>query len=215
MGKFLRKEMLMQLRHEVKCEISRADALVLENRLRVLMKCDRPMIAWIFESGEYTELYHSLFKEFIETVDILGIIEKAEAIISPYVEKDPTKFCTYEEYEKGVAALNQYCTLRNESIAKQLESGETAVQQSYADASSLNISDMGTMGGMFPSGGGSDYGEDGSQQGGMQRPDMGGSQSFPNMGSSNAPAEIGGWLWIAVSVIVLGIGILVAKIYKI
>lgn len=40
MGKFLRKEMLMQLRHEVKCEISRADALVLENRLRVLMKCD-------------------------------------------------------------------------------------------------------------------------------------------------------------------------------
>lgn len=104
---------------------------------------DRPMADWIFQSEEYTELYHQYFAEFLETVDVQKIIEDAEAIIAPYIEKDPTKFYTFEEFEKGASTLKEFCKLRTESIESQLLYGEkfTAV-----DASHLNLSDMGSMG---------------------------------------------------------------------
>ena len=97
----------------------------------------------IFQSKEYTELYHQHFTEFLETVDVQKIIEDAEAIIAPYVEKDPTKFYTFEEFEKGVATLKEFCELRTESIESQLLYGEdfTAVDAYY-----INTSDMGSMG---------------------------------------------------------------------
>ena len=103
---------------------------------------DRPMADWIFQNEEYTEAYHKYFAEFIETVDIQKIIEDAEAIIAPYIEKDPTKFCTFEEFEKGVETLKEFCSLRTKSIENQLSEGEnfTAV-----DTSNLNLSDMGSM----------------------------------------------------------------------
>ncbi|MBQ6877212.1 MAG: CotH kinase family protein, partial [Oscillospiraceae bacterium] len=103
---------------------------------------DRPMADWIFQNEEYTEAYHKYFAEFLKTVDIQKIIEDAEAIIAPYIEKDPTKFCTFEEFEKGVETLKEFCSLRTKSIEKQLSEGEnfTAV-----DASHLNLSDMGSM----------------------------------------------------------------------
>ncbi|MBQ2432838.1 MAG: CotH kinase family protein [Clostridia bacterium] len=103
---------------------------------------DRPMIAWIFENEEYTHKYHAYFEEFLNTVNAVGIIEDAEKLIAPYVEKDPTKFCTFEEFEKGVTALKTFVSLRTESVRNQLSgTGETV------DASGLNTSDMGTMGG--------------------------------------------------------------------
>ena len=103
---------------------------------------DRPMIAWIFENEEYTQKYHAYFEEFLNTVDAVKIIEDAEKLIAPYVEKDPTKFCTFEEFEKGVTALKTFVTLRTESIRNQLSGTDEKV-----DVSGLNVSDMGTMGG--------------------------------------------------------------------
>lgn len=103
----------------------------------------RPMIDWIYASEEYTQLYHQYFREFLDTVDAQSIIQQAKALISPYVEKDPTKFCTYEEFEKGVQTLSAFCDLRSQSVAAQLEGKEANI-----DSSSLNLSDMGSMGGM-------------------------------------------------------------------
>lgn len=68
------------------------------------------------------------------------------------MEKDPTKFCTAEEFETGVQTLKTYCALRSESIQGQLD-GTTAstseAQQedgtSLVDASSITLSDMGSM----------------------------------------------------------------------
>ena len=101
---------------------------------------DRPMIDWIFDSEEYTRLYHQYFQEFLDTVDAQSIIAKAKTLISPYVEKDPTKFCTYEEFETGVETLRTFCDLRSQSVARQL-AGETGA----VDASGITLSDMGTM----------------------------------------------------------------------
>ena len=102
---------------------------------------DRPMIDWIFSNEEYTELYHQYFREFLDTVDAAAIISQAKELIAPYVEKDTTKFCTYEEFEKAVETLATFCDLRSQSVSMQL-AGEDA----DVDASFLNLSDMGTMG---------------------------------------------------------------------
>ena len=133
---------------------------------------DRPMIDWIFQSEEYTALYHQYFAEFLETVDMDAIIQEAYTLIAPYVEKDPTKFCTCEEFEAGVAALRQFCALRTESVQLQLAgSGETV------DAGDLNLSDMGSMttnmgAGNSPENGNQDTNADKNEvQGGVEMPD--------------------------------------------
>lgn len=117
---------------------------------------DRPMVAWIFGDEEYTELYHQIYQEFI--TDWFGsgklsqLIDDMAALISPYVEKDPTAFCSYEEFQTGVAALKQFCELRAESVQGQLDGtipstseGQAADSSSLIDASDLNSSDMGSQ----------------------------------------------------------------------
>lgn len=105
---------------------------------------DRPMVSWIFSDEKYTEQYHEFFSEFteewIDSGRLEQMIEDTAAMIRPYVEKDPTKFCTTEEYETGVRAIIQFTALRGEAVKRQLQGDDTAV-----DAGGLNTSDMGTM----------------------------------------------------------------------
>ncbi|MBQ3501468.1 MAG: CotH kinase family protein, partial [Oscillospiraceae bacterium] len=115
----------------------------IDSPLSVSGSGDRPMADWIFQNEEYTELYHEYFEKFLETVDVQKIIEDAEAIIAPYIEKDPTKFYTFEEFEKGIETLKEFCVLRTESVERQLSEGE---KFAAVDASHLNLSDMGSMG---------------------------------------------------------------------
>jgi len=114
---------------------------------------DRPMWNWILSDESYTEMYHQYFAEFLNTVDVQAIIANAYNLIKPYVEKDPTAFYTYEEFETGVNTMRQFCALRSESISMQLANGETTSDMSYVDASGLTTSDMGSMGGGFGGGG--------------------------------------------------------------
>ena len=136
------------------------------------------MLNWIYANEEYTEMYHQYFAEFLETVDITGIIDAAYELIAPYVEKDPTAFYTFEDFEKGVEALRQFCELRTESIQKQLENGETTQNMHYVDGSALNLSDMGSMN----NGGGGDRGGNGFGGFGGGR----GGRSFGRGGEANA-----------------------------
>ncbi len=117
----------------------------------------RPMLAWIFNSEEYTELYHQYFNEFIEQYFDSGrfasLIDSTKTMIAPYVESDPTKFCTYEEFEKGVSTLTDFCLRRAESIHGQLDGtipatadGQAQDSSTLIDAGGLAIPDMGTMG---------------------------------------------------------------------
>ena len=115
---------------------------------------DRPMIDWIWSSEEYRSMYHSYFAEFLDTVDIVGMIDHAHALIKPYVEKDPGKFCTTEAFELGVSTLREFCTLREESVRGQLagtipstDAGQQQDRSALVDASHLNLSAMGSMGG--------------------------------------------------------------------
>ena len=114
---------------------------------------DRPMMDWLLQNDQYTWLYHTYFSEFLETVNPQAIIDRAYALIAPYVERDPTKFCTVDAFETGVSALKTFCDLRTQSVRAQLAGEDTVI-----DASGLDISAMGSMnmgGGM---GGGFDRG---------------------------------------------------------
>ena len=130
---------------------------------------ERPMLAWIFNNEEYTEMYHRYFQEFLDSHFADGsfsnsyfeeMISSVKEMIAPYVEKDPTKFCSYEEFEKGTDTLKQFCLLRAGSIRGQLagtipstSEGQQQDKTALVDASGISISDMGTMAGRggFPS----------------------------------------------------------------
>ena len=101
---------------------------------------DRPMMDWLLQGDRYTQLYHTYFADFLETVDVQDMITQAAVLIDPYVQKDPTKFCTYAEFQAGVAALKTFCDLRVQSVRAQLAGDSTPV-----DTSDLNLNDLGTM----------------------------------------------------------------------
>lgn len=146
---------------------------------------DRPMLAWIFQSEEYTELYHKYFAELISTVfdsgDFAQEFDSVVQMISPYVESDPTKFCTYEEFETGAQTLREFCLKRAESISGQLDgsigsTSDTQESSTLIDAGSLKISDMGTMG--------SEGGGDGGNGNG------GGNSAPPDLPSGNSDGTL-------------------------
>ncbi len=126
----------------------------------------RPMLAWIFADENYTELYHTYFDTFIseyfESGYFENLITETENLIGTYVEQDPTKFCTYDEFETGVDTLKSFCLLRAESIRGQLDGtipstsdGQQEDDSALVDASSISLTDMGSMGhgGGTPGGG--------------------------------------------------------------
>ena len=134
---------------------------------------DRPMVSWIFDSEAYTGQYHQLFREFLDSTDFEKTITDTAALIDEYVQKDPTKFCTYEEYQKGVTAILQFCQLRAESVAGQLDgtipatsAGQKADSSALIGTDGLNLSDMGSMG----SGGGFGGRKSSGKQEGSDKP---------------------------------------------
>ena len=117
----------------------------------------RPMLAWIFADESYTELYHTYFDTFIseyfESGYFENLITETENLIASYVEQDPTKFCSYEEFETGVDTLKSFCLLRAESIRGQIDGtipstsdGQQEDDSAFVDASSISLTDMGSMG---------------------------------------------------------------------
>ena len=122
---------------------------------------DRPMANWIAASEEYMAQYHTAYQTFMTTAFdsgwFAGEIDRVTAMIAPYVQNDPTAFCTYEEFQIGAETLKQFCLKRAQSVTRQLSGEETLV-----DASELTLSDMGTMGNM---------GGPGGDRGGFERPD--------------------------------------------
>ncbi|MCR5575652.1 MAG: CotH kinase family protein [Oscillospiraceae bacterium] len=192
----------------------------------------RPMADWIFQNEEYTQLYHQYFAEFLDEVDITGMIDETYALIAPYVEKDPTAFCTYEEFETGVAALRSFCEKRSESVRGQLDGtipstdeGQEADSSALIDASGLTLSDMGSMGGGgFGGGPGGSFGPGGDAQSGQGFPSPGsgfggdsgfGSGGGPGMSFETQSAGVQiPWDLLILSLAVLFGGLLAAVLYR-
>ncbi|WP_313134592.1 CotH kinase family protein [Anaerocolumna sp.] len=116
---------------------------------------DKPMIGWIFDNEEYRAKYHEVFAEYMEYFNsgkFSKMYDNAIALISPYIEKDPSAFCTYEEFQKGSTALREFCLRRSESINGQLNGTIAATSQEqtatakagFIDASDIDMESMGS-----------------------------------------------------------------------
>lgn len=119
----------------------------------------RPLIGKLLEVDEYKELYHNYIRQIVEGFfnedTFSSIIDETDLLINNYVKNDPTAFTTYEQYKTGLQALKSFAKLRSESLLGQLDGtipstseSQAANPDSLVDASSLNLSDMGShMGG--------------------------------------------------------------------
>ena len=77
------------------------------------------------KNRDYFARYHAYFgqllSEYFESGRYEAVIRQAQVMIAPYVEVDPTAFCSYEDHLLAVDTLLEVCRLRSESIRGQLE----------------------------------------------------------------------------------------------
>ncbi|KAA8501365.1 spore coat protein CotH [Mediterraneibacter catenae] len=117
---------------------------------------NRPLYHNLMKTEEYFARYHEYFNYFMEKYFENGYFEKKVAettrMIAPYVEKDPTAFCSYEDYLIGVETFTKFCLLRSESVRGQLEgtipstiAGQEADTENRIDASEVWLPDMGEI----------------------------------------------------------------------
>ena len=86
---------------------------------------ERPLYHNLMKNRDYFARYHAYFgqllSEYFESGRYEAVIRQAQVMIAPYVEVDPTAFCSYEDHLLAVDTLLEVCRLRSESIRGQLE----------------------------------------------------------------------------------------------
>ncbi len=85
----------------------------------------RPLYHELMKEDALFAQYHSLFSSFLADYFDSGrfeaLLQEKEALIAPYVKKDPTAFCSYADHQLAVDTLRQVCQKRKKSIQGQLE----------------------------------------------------------------------------------------------
>lgn len=85
----------------------------------------RPLYHNLMQHDEYFARYHAYFDQFIATYFgsgyFSGFVARTRAMIAPYVERDPTAFCSYEDFLLGAETIERFCLLRAQSVRGQLE----------------------------------------------------------------------------------------------
>lgn len=86
---------------------------------------NRPLYHHVMKNDDYYKKYHEYFDYFVKEYYENGYFEKKIAkttkMIAPYVKKDPTAFCSYEDYLLGIETFKEFCSLRFQSVRGQLE----------------------------------------------------------------------------------------------
>lgn len=115
----------------------------------------RPLYHNVMLNSTYFRRYHQLFSQFIREYFESGyfdaFVDETLALISPYVEKDPTAFCSYEDFLLGAETIEEFCHLRARSVRGQLEGTIPATIRAQIedpqriDASHIWLPDMGEI----------------------------------------------------------------------
>ena len=117
---------------------------------------NRPLYHNLMKHDAYFHQYHAYFDqliaEYFESGYFEEFVEKTMEMISPYVQKDPTAFCSYEDYLLGADTLKNFCLLRAESVRGQLEGripatirGQMNDKSAFVDGSSVWLPDLGEI----------------------------------------------------------------------
>ena len=116
----------------------------------------RPMFHNLMKNDEYFNLYNAHFDSFISTYFESGYfsdkVQSTVEMISPYVQKDPTKFCSYEKFLLAADTFERFCLLRAESVRGQLNGlipstilGQEIDKSAFIDASDVWIPNLGDL----------------------------------------------------------------------
>lgn len=116
----------------------------------------RPLFHKLMKEQEFFGLYHQYYDAFIrdyfESGHFEDVVERTAALIAPYVEADPTAFCSYQDHLLAVDTLREFCLLRAASVRGQLEGtfpSTIAEQERYPglgiDASHIRLEDLGEL----------------------------------------------------------------------
>ena len=114
----------------------------------------RPLYHNLMQQDEYFSLYHSylneLLTDYVESGRFEKMLRETEKKIAPYVRKDPTAFCSYEDHRTAVDTLEEVVLLRAESVRGQLEGtipatleGQREHPEDKIDASAVRLTDLG------------------------------------------------------------------------
>lgn len=162
---------------------------------------ERPLIAKLLAVDAYKERYHEYMTAMIQgylSDEAFGArVQEVAAMISTYVEKDPTAFYTYAQYEQGVVTLKSFVSQQVALFQKQLD----GTSPSSGDGSGSGGGMSGGMGGMGmrPGGqrgtaagganaGAAAFGQ--AQEGERAQPGQGWQMQPPN--GQGGPGEVGG-----------------------
>lgn len=115
---------------------------------------ERPLYHKLLQVDAYYLRYQELFgwflAEYVESGELSAALWQTAELIAPYVEADPTAFCSYENHRLAVETLEQVCLLRAESARGQLEGRypATLAQQAQrpgegVDASHVDLRHLG------------------------------------------------------------------------
>jgi spore coat protein CotH len=81
---------------------------------------NHPMFEWITADPAYRQKYYSALEQTMACLDYPVLIEETDKMIAPYVERDPTKFVTFEKYQESLTMLKMYLGRRLESVKGQI-----------------------------------------------------------------------------------------------
>ncbi|MBM6897131.1 CotH kinase family protein [Pseudoflavonifractor capillosus] len=97
----------------------------------------RPLYHNLMKNNDYFARYHAYFDhlltEYFESGRYEAVIRQTQAMIAPYVQADPTAFCSYEDHLLAVDTLLEVCHLRSESVRGQLEGDYPATLAQWAE----------------------------------------------------------------------------------
>ncbi len=177
----------------------------------------------LLENEEYLEQYHAYLDRLVEEYVFGGGFDAAytriRAQIDTSVETDPNALYTYAEYSTAAEMLHETVRLRAESVRGQLDgsipstdAGQRTDSSALVDASSIDLSVMGTM--MGGERGGDKQAFNGGNRGG-NRPQ--GAPSVPGgdvPGTSIASTTTQNLIWYGGMLLLVLVGLSVAALYK-
>lgn len=165
---------------------------------------EKPLVTTLLENETYRSMYEGYLQELAEkyfTQEYMTeLITKIHDLIAPYVQNDPTAFCTYEEFEQVCStdqtdqySLVYYAVNMAESIENQLNGGEPTFN--------TNSMKGGGFGGEMPDFNGEMPDFNGGQQGGQtgqigqqngQQNEQNGQADGQQSGQQGNPPDFGG-----------------------
>lgn len=119
---------------------------------------ERSFFMALLENDTYLAQYHEYLRQLSEDYALGGAFEQTmsslRAMIDALVKDDPTKFCTYAEYETTANSILQAVTLRAQSVLGQIEGtipatrdGQSAEPDKLLDPTGADFSGLSEGGG--------------------------------------------------------------------